>query len=83
MGYVPIGFTSAYDINLILRKTRFICDVMEKYTTHNLNNSDIWLVELAVTMKMVMAPTNTQTARELALPLNSSIVKVMFTTEQP
>ena len=36
MVYDPVEATSPYDINLVLRKTCFICDVMEKYyTTHN------------------------------------------------
>ena len=36
MVYDPVEATSPYDINLVLRKTRFIRDVTEKYyTTHN------------------------------------------------
>ena len=36
MVYDPVEATSLYDINLVLRKTCFIRDVIEKYyTTHN------------------------------------------------
>ena len=36
MVYDPVEATSPYDIVLVLRKTCFVHDVMEKYyTTHN------------------------------------------------
>ena len=58
--YDPVEATSPYDINLVLRKTCFIRDVMEKYySTHNpkVLQRRLWLVKLAVTMEMFTQTT--------------------------